>query len=48
MNAAGSQFGLHRYTLSVYIDRGMGRYAYWNFGVKVGSTMHLVKFRPVR
>jgi hypothetical protein len=48
LNAAGSQFGLHRYTLSVYFGRGMGRYRYWNFGVKVGSTMHLVKFHPVR
>jgi hypothetical protein len=48
MNAAGSQFGLHRYTVSVYFGRGMGRYTYWNFGVKVGSTMHLVKFHPVR
>jgi Bacterial Ig-like domain (group 3)/Putative Ig domain len=48
MKAAGSQFGLHRYTVSVYFGRGMGRYKYWNFGVKVGATMHLVKFHPVR
>jgi hypothetical protein len=48
MHRAGSQYGLHRYTIAVHIDRGLGRYTYWNLGVKVGSTMHLVKIHPVR
>jgi hypothetical protein len=46
--SAGSQFGMHRFTLALHVDRGLGRYTYWNFGVRTGSTMHLVKFHPVR
>lgn len=47
MNAAGTEAGLHRWTLSVTIDRRIGRYSSAVLGVKVGSTMHLVKFHPV-
>jgi hypothetical protein len=41
VDGAAGGFGLH-------VDGGLGRYTYWNFAVKTGSTMHLVKFHPVR
>jgi hypothetical protein len=47
MHADGKQDGLHRFTLTVRIDAGMHHYKYWNFGIKVGHTMHLVKIHPV-
>jgi hypothetical protein len=46
-NPAGSQYGLHRFTLTVHIDQGLGRYTYWVIGIKTGTTMHLIKFHPV-
>jgi hypothetical protein len=46
--SAGSQFGMRGFTLALHVDLGLGRYTYWNFGVRTGSTMHLVKFHPVR
>jgi Bacterial Ig-like domain (group 3)/Putative Ig domain/Immunoglobulin I-set domain len=47
LKRAGSQDGLHRFTVRVCIGRGMGRHFYWNFGVKAGPAMHLIKFHPV-
>jgi hypothetical protein len=44
---AGTQYGLHRYTIAVRIPHGMGRYYYWAFGVKIGTTMNVVKFHPI-
>jgi hypothetical protein len=46
-NPAGRQFGLNRFTLAVHIDTGLGRYQFWNLGVKVGNTMNLIKFHPI-
>ncbi|MCW2755732.1 MAG: hypothetical protein JWQ32_3143 [Marmoricola sp.] len=46
MNPAGRQAGLHRFTLSVYFERGMTDYRYWNLGIMVGRTMHVVKIHP--
>jgi hypothetical protein len=44
---AGHEPGLSRYTLAVPVGRGYTGHAYWDFGVKVGSTMNLVRFHPV-
>lgn len=45
---AGMQYGLHRYTIGVRLEHGFGRYYYWVFGVKIGKTLHTVKFHPIR
>jgi hypothetical protein len=46
MHAAGTGDGLHRWTLDVGIDHGLGRYKYWVLGVRVGTTVHLIRFHP--
>jgi hypothetical protein len=46
MHAAGTTGGLHRWTLRVHIDRGIGRYRYWVMGVKDRSTMRIIRFHP--
>jgi dolichol kinase len=43
--ASGKVYGLHRFTLLVPIPKGLTGTSY-DFGVKVGSTMNLIKFRP--
>jgi hypothetical protein len=48
LHRSGSQSGLHRFTLSVRIDRHLGRYKYWVLGVKTGSTMHRLTVHPAR
>jgi Bacterial Ig-like domain (group 3)/Immunoglobulin domain/Putative Ig domain len=44
---AGHESGLNRYTVAVPIGRDYTGHAYWDFGVKVGSTMNLIRFHPV-
>jgi hypothetical protein len=37
--------GNHRWALGVTITRSMHHYKYWNLGVKIGHTMHVVRIR---
>ena len=45
---AGHMFGLHRFTLAVPICDGLTGHTYWDLGVKVGSTINLIRFHPVK
>jgi hypothetical protein len=44
---AGRQDGRYRFTLAVTIGDGLGGHTYWDFGIQVESTMHLIEFHPV-
>jgi YVTN family beta-propeller protein len=37
--------GQHRWTLRVTMTKNLASHTYWNAGVKIGSTMHVVKLR---
>ncbi|MDT4903454.1 MAG: large repetitive protein, partial [Pseudonocardiales bacterium] len=37
--------GHGRWTLGVTMTRSLSHYKYWNLGVKIGSTIHVVKIR---
>jgi hypothetical protein len=37
--------GRGRWTLGVTMTRSMSHYRYWNLGVKIGRTMHVIKIR---
>lgn len=37
--------GTHRWTLGVTITENMLSHTYWNIGVKIDSTLHVVKIR---
>jgi hypothetical protein len=37
--------GYHRWTLGVTITRNMRSHTYWNVGVKIGATLHVMKIR---
>jgi hypothetical protein len=37
--------GHHRWTLGVYMQRNLRTHTYWNIGVKIGGTMHVIKIR---
>jgi hypothetical protein len=47
LRKAGSQAGLHRFTLRVVVPDNLGGSALWDFGVKTGSTMNLIEFHPL-
>jgi hypothetical protein len=37
--------GYHRWMLGVTITRNMRSHTYWNVGVKIGATLHVMKIR---
>jgi hypothetical protein len=37
--------GHHSWTLGVYMQHSLRSHKYWNIGVRVGSTMHVIKIR---
>ncbi|QGN34369.1 putative Ig domain-containing protein [Microlunatus sp. Gsoil 973] len=37
--------GYRKWTLGVYLERGMHRHRYWNIGIKAGGTLHIIKIR---
>lgn len=47
LRKAGSQAGLHRFTLRVVVPDNLSSSALWDFGVKTGSVMNLIEFHPL-
>jgi len=39
--------GHHRWTLGVYMQPSLRSHRYWNIGVRIGGTMHVLKIRVV-
>jgi hypothetical protein len=37
--------GYHRWSLPVMMTQSLRAHLYWNIGIKIGSTLHVLKIR---